>query len=351
MTTNRVTRGRGLRAGVVMWAAMLAALVAGPAQAAMGMTEIAAAGLDGPMTVYYPSDSPSRRGAGPFALDVAADGRPVRGNGRLVVVTHGTGASPWVYADQARAMVEAGFVVALPLHRADNYLDHSDAQGALERRPREVSRAIDRIGEDTRFAPLLSLDRVGVYGMSAGGHTALTLAGGRWSYANFRRHCDTHLAADFQFCVGVITQLNGGLLDGFKQWMARTVIGWRFADETVRGHEDARIAAIVAAVPAAAIFDMASLATPRVPLALVTARQDRWLVPRFHSDRVLQACGGCEHLVDLERGGHGAYLSPLPPDLSGVLAQMLADPPGFDRAALPAVHAKVAEFFRRHLLP
>jgi predicted dienelactone hydrolase len=347
MSTKRSGWGRGL----LMAMAMGLVLSGGAARAAMGMTEIPASGADGPITVYYPSDSPSRRGEGPFALDLAADGTPVRGNGRLVVVTHGTGASPWVYADQARALVDAGFVVALPLHRADNYLDHSDAQGALERRPLEVSRAIDRLGEDARFAPLLALDRVGVYGMSAGGHTALTLAGGRWSYANFRRHCDTHLAAEVQFCVGVVTQLTGGMLDGLKQWVARTIIGWRFADETPRGHEDARIAAVVAAVPAAAIFEMPSLATPRVPLALVTARQDRWLVPRFHSDRVLQACSTCEQLVDLDHAGHGAYLSPLPPGLSGVLAQMLADPPGFDRAAMPAVHAKVAEFFRRRLLP
>jgi hypothetical protein len=30
---------------------------------------------------------------------------------------------------------------------------------------------------------------------------------------------------------------------------------------------------------------------------------------------------------------------------------MIGDPPGFDRGVLPAVHAKVAEFFRRRLLP
>ncbi len=347
MTTTRRGWGRGLLAAV----ALGIGLSGGAARAAMGMTEIAASGIDGPMTVYYPSDSPSRLGPGPFALDVAADGVPARGNGRLVVISHGTGASPWVYADQARALVNAGFVVALPLHRADNYLDHSDAQGALVRRPLEVSRAIDRIGEDARFAPLLSLDRVGVYGMSAGGHTALTLAGGRWSYANFRRHCDANLAQDFNFCVGLAAQLTGGAMDGLKLWLARTVIGWRFADETVRSHEDARIAAIVAAVPVAVLHEAASLATPRVPLALVTARNDRWLQPRFHADRVLQACSSCEHLVDLENAGHGAFLSPLPPDLGGTLADMIGDPHGFDRAVLPAVQAKVADFFRRRLLP
>jgi len=238
----------------------------------MGMTQIAASEELGPVTVYYPSSSPSRP-SGPTAwqLDVAENGTPQRGNGRLVLISHGTGASTWPYADQARALVEAGFVVAAPLHRADNYLDHSDAPGALSRRPAELSRTIDALAADARFAPLLTLDRVGVFGMSAGGHTALTAAGGRWSTANFRRHCDQNLVADFQFCTGTITQLNGGWFDGIKLWLARTIIGLRFTDEAMQGHEDPRFAAVVAAVPAAAILDMASLATPRVPLGLVTA--------------------------------------------------------------------------------
>ena len=340
------------RAAIAAMTATLLLAACCEGRAAMGMTQIAASEELGPVTVYYPSSSPSRP-SGPTAwqLDVAENGTPQRGNGRLVLISHGTGASTWPYADQARALVEAGFVVAAPLHRADNYLDHSDAPGALSRRPAELSRTIDALAADARFAPLLTLDRVGVFGMSAGGHTALTAAGGRWSTANFRRHCDQNLVADFQFCTGTITQLNGGWFDGIKLWLARTIIGLRFTDETMQGHEDPRFAAVVAAVPAAAILDMASLATPRVPLGLVTASQDRWLVPRFHSDRVLKACTTCEHLADLPTGGHGAYLSPLPPVFDGVLGEMMNDPPGFDRAReLPPVHAKVADFFVRHLL-
>lgn len=340
------------RAAIAAMTATLLLAACCEGRAAMGMTQIAASEELGPVTVYYPSSSPSRP-SGPTAwqLDVAEDGTPQRGNGRLVLISHGTGASTWPYADQARALVEAGFVVAAPLHRADNYLDHSDAPGALSRRPAELSRTIDALAADARFAPLLTLDRVGVFGMSAGGHTALTAAGGRWSTANFRRHCDQNLVADFQFCTGTITQLNGGWFDGIKLWLARTIIGLRFTDEAMQGHEDPRFAAVVAAVPAAAILDMASLATPRVPLGLVTASQDRWLVPRFHSDRVLKACTTCEHLADLPTGGHGAYLSPLPPVFDGVLGEMMNDPPGFDRAReLPPVHAKVADFFVRHLL-
>jgi hypothetical protein len=96
---------------------------------------------------------------------------------------------------------------------------------------------------------------------------------------------------------------------------------------------------------------MASLAKPRVPLGLVTAQQDRWLIPRLHSDRVLQVCTTCEHVADLPTAGHGALLSPLPPGLTGLLGDMLNDPPGFDRSQMPAVDQKITAFFVRHLVP
>ena len=199
-------------AGATMAASLLLAACC-DARAAMGMTQIAASEELGPVTVYYPSSSPSRpSGPTPWQLDVAADGVPMRGNGRLVLISHGTGASTWPYADQARALVEAGFVVAALLHRADNYLDHSDAPGALSRRPAELSRTIDALAADARFAPLLTLDRVGVFGMSAGGHTALTVARGRWSPAHFPRHCDHNLVAGFPFCPGTIPPPTGGRL-------------------------------------------------------------------------------------------------------------------------------------------
>jgi predicted dienelactone hydrolase len=318
----------------------------------MGLSEIAATAEDGPVTLYYPSSSDAQvMRRGPFTVNVAQQGTPVRGNGRLVVMSHGSGGSPWVHADLARSLVEAGFVVAMPEHHADNHKDGSrPGPDSWEKRPAEVSRAIDAVGRDPRFAPLLSLDKVGVYGMSAGGHTALTMAGGSWSRAGFKQHCEDHLAEDFQTCVGLATRLTGGVFDGLKKWVAQTVIGMYFADAAPRVHTDPRVAAVVAAVPLAADYDMASLAAPRVPLGLVTAQQDRWLIPRFHSDRVLKVCTPCEHIADLPTGGHGALLSPLPPGFTGLLADMLNDPPGFDRGLLPEVDRKITAFFTRHLL-
>jgi len=333
-------------------AASLAMVLSGLAQAAMGLGDIAATAEDGPVTLYYPTtDAEQAIRRGPFTLEVAPQGQPMRGNGRLVVISHGSGGAPWVHADLARSLVAAGFVVAMPEHRADNYKDGSNpGPDSWTLRPAEVSRAIDAVGRDPRFAPLLQLDKVGVYGMSAGGHTALSMAGGRWSPGGFKRHCEAHLREDFQSCVGLITRLKGDWMDGLKEWAALTVIRWRFDDDTPRVHSDPRVAAVVAGVPSSADFDMTSLEAPPVPLGLVTAQQDRWLIPRFHSDRVVAACRPCERIADLPTAGHGALLSPLPPGLTGLLGDMLNDPPGFDRSQMAEVDRQITGFFTKHLL-
>jgi len=331
------------------------ALLAGLAHGAMGLSENPGTQGDGPVTVFYPSSGETRPVRhGRFTLDVAAQGNPVRGNGRLIVVSHGSGGAPWVHTDLIRGLVEAGFVVAMPEHKADNYKDGSNpGPDSWAMRPGEVSRAIDSIAHDARLAPLLELDKVGMYGISAGGHTALSLAGGRWSPAAFARHCEAELEGDFQACVGLITRLTGSWFDHIRKWGALFVIRRRFTDAVPLEHHDPRIAAVVAGVPFSADFDLATLATPRVPLGLITAQQDRWLVPRHHSDRVLAACmPRCELIADLPTGGHGSLLSPLPPGLTGLLGDMLNDPPAFDRAtALPDVNRKTTAFFIAHLLP
>ncbi|ROZ71494.1 dienelactone hydrolase [Ramlibacter sp. WS9] len=337
-------------------AACLLALAAAAAQAGMGLMELPGAKGDGPVTVYYPTsaaEQPLQRG--PFTFNMAWQGAPVRGNGRLVVISHGSGGAPWVHADLARALVEAGFTVALPEHKGDHYKDFSDpGPVSWKMRPAEVSRAIDAMAADSRFGPLLTLDRVGMFGGSAGGHTALSLAGGRWSPAAFRGHCQAHIEDDFSSCVGYTTRLRGNLLDGLKKAVALGVIRQRFDDETWYTHNDPRIAAVVAAVPFAADFDMPSLAVPRVPLGLVSAGKDINQVPRFHIGAVRAACAACETVADFPDASHGVMLSPTPPaeKISAIAQELNGDPPGFDRpAAVATLNRAVTAFFRKHLLP
>ncbi len=295
---------------------------------------------------------------GPFTLRAAQNATPARGNGRLVVLSHGSGGSVWPQFDLAQALVAAGFTVAMPLHAGDNFENASDAgPKAWERRPYEVSQAIDAVAAQAaagaRLAPLqLDLQRVGVYGMSAGGITALALAGARWSPALLAEHCDKHIADDFATCGGLTTELTGGPLDAAKIASVRFVVRQRLGSDTRwRVANDPRIHAVVAAVPVGAPVDMASIAKPRVPLGLVRAEKDAWLVPRFHIDAVHAACGArCPIIADMPLGGHGSMLSPQAGDLPPIAARLLNDPPGFDRASLKDVFARIVGFFKVQLV-
>lgn len=320
----------------------------------MGMTRLAQEG-GGTTTVFYPSAaSEAPVSQGPFRLSWADDGAPQPGNGRLIVISHGSGGSPWVHADLARTLVQRGFVVALPQHAGDNFIDPSEpGPASWKRRPLEVGQAIDRVALDPRLSPLLRLDAVGVFGGSAGGHTALSLAGGEWSPARFRDHCLQHIAEDFSSCVGFAMRLRGDGLDRLKIALAKLIIRWRFDDDTPQRHTDPRVQAVVAMVPFAADFSPASLENPVVPLGLIVAEQDVNQLPAFHVKAVQAACAPrCRVLADLADGGHGAMLSPLPPFEPGSIAdRLLSDPPGFDRETLiPALHESVADFFVQKLL-
>lgn len=344
-----------MRSALFSVAACVFLLGTAVARASTGLTELPAAAGDGPVTVFYPATGPTAPVVrGPFTLSAAVNAPPVAGNRRLVVVSHGSGGAPWTHTDLAQRLVAAGFVVAFPEHQGDNHRDMGQVgPESWRRRPQEVSRAIDAVGRDPRFAPLLSLDRVGGFGLSAGGHTMLSLAGGRWSPSVLLKHCEAHLDDDFATCAGPSARLTGSTLDSVTKWITRGVIGRKLDDANWYLHDEPRMAAVVAEVPFAADFDFASLATPRIPLGIVQAGGDRWLTPRFHSAALLKVCTGCTVLADLPGAGHGAFMSPPPPreHLPDHLAWLLGDPPGFDRAQVPVVHGRIVDFLRQHLLP
>lgn len=332
------------------WLVAGVAALAAAAHAGVGMVELPPDAVSGPVTVFYPTQSaPASVSRGGFQLDVATDAVPMPAKSRLVVISHGSPGSPWVHFDLVRSLVEAGFTVALPEHQADNARDPSDpGPPAWRRRPLEVSRSIDRLAQDPAFVSTLDFARVGMFGMSAGGHTALTLAGGSWSPSRLRDHCRRHLAEDFHACAGPSVALTGGVLDGVKKLLVTAINDRKFDDPSWYGHVDRRIVAVVAGVPFAADFDPDSLRQPEVALALISAQHDRWLVPRFHSGVVAAACRTCEHLLDLDHGGHGALLGPLPP--AGGVSELVLDPPGFDRQTeVPRINRAIVGFFRKAL--
>jgi predicted dienelactone hydrolase len=323
----------------------------GSATAQVGMTQIRAG--DMPVTVVYPTEAAAvHKQFGPFDLEVATDAAPSRDAHRLIVMSHGTGGDAFSLHTLARTLALAGFVVAQPEHRGDNWQDRSDS-GVVswQRRPGEVSKAIDAVAADVRFAGTVGFDRVGVYGISAGGGTALALAGADWSLWSWQHHCAAHSRDDSGFCLYGVRSEAEAIARAQSYLKPLPPNG----DDLLAGARvsDPRIAAVAVSVPVGAIFTPQSLAAIRMPVGIVEAQADKVLKPEFHSGYVLAHCAACKLLDSVRGGGHFDTLSPWPESVAKAAAQAPGAQrnPAIDDARRQQSYDRIANFFDEHLLP
>ncbi|MFP8777126.1 alpha/beta hydrolase family protein [Hydrogenophaga sp. RWCD_12] len=345
----------------------LALLTALSAQAQVGLATLPVQGR--PLTLVYPTASTARAVEfGPFRLDVAPDAPLSPGQHRLIVMSHGTGGSATADHALAAALARAGFVVAQVEHEGDNFRDHRlSGPDSFRRRPAEAVQAIDALAADPKWSKQLDLSRVGVHGMSAGGVTALSLAGGQWSMLALVRHCGAHLDEDPGFCLqGAVTpeqkaerakrfEAAKGVPDAYLPADLRALQGGRTpTTDQPEPRPDPRIAAVTLAVPVAAIFTPESLARIRVPVGIVATQNDRVLLPRFHSGQVLANCSTCRLLTELPGAGHFDLLRPWPEAVAREVAagQVRGGDvtPGLDPALLTQAHDRIVAFHRQHLM-
>ncbi len=344
----------------------LAWMVASASHAQVGMRQIQSG--DMPITVVYPTAAvaqPFTRGD--FTIEVAHNAVPLAastGQRTLIVLSHGTAGSALPDHSLAATLARAGFVVAQPEHRGDNWQDFSRAgPESWKTRPQDVVDTINAVTQDPVLAALLNTQRVGVHGMSAGGVTGLALAGAQWRMLNLIQHCAQHLDEDIGFC------LNGLARHPVLQEMRRAQFAMsqklpeKFLPDAMRTahggtdqpdpRPDRRIAAVSLLVPVAAIFSPESLARIRIPVGLTTAGNDGVLLPRFHSDHVLKHCASCTTLSDHPKAGHFDWLSPWPASIAQTVAaaQMRGGlpNPAFTDEVRQKVFDQIALFFKQHL--
>jgi predicted dienelactone hydrolase len=219
----------------------------------------------------------------------------------IVVCSHGTGSSPAAFGGLADALVDAGFAVALVTHAGNTRGDDALAGTVeiLERRPRDVSRALD----EAIAALGARAGRAAVVGHSLGGYTALACVGGK--------------------PVALPNQTPDGKA------------------HPITVQADARVGAAVLLAPAIPWFlAPGALAEVHVPLLVRTGQRDD-VAPAVFAERVL--AGVAMDYEAVPEAGHFAWFWPLtdaqrrmPPG---------QDPPGFDRAAYqPRFHAEVIAF-------
>ncbi len=342
--------------------ALFSAVAHPTAQAQVGIDRVELAGL--PVTLVYPSAAIStRHRIGPFEIEGAPGAEPLPGRRRLVVLSHGTGGSALADYTLAATLARAGFLVAQPQHAGDNYQDASLAGPASwMKRPYEISAVIDALGAHPRWQARLALDRVGVHGMSAGGLTALTLAGGQWRTLDLVSHCLANGEEDFGFCYAGapgkpeqdMRRANYERAKGVPEQQLpdalRILQGGRDSGDP---RPDPRVAAVTVSVPVAAILRPDSLERIAVPVGVVTAGRDVMLLPRFHGEYLLANCPSCIRLAELPDAGHFDVLSPWP---QVVAAAVVARNPrsvaaGSDAsdAQRQVAHDRITAFFRNEL--
>jgi predicted dienelactone hydrolase len=254
------------------------------------------------------------------------------GRHALIVMSHGTGGMALNSNDTALALANAGFVVAAVTHTGDNYRDQSTAftrQDFVDR-PRHITRVIDFMLDTWAGHGSIDARRIGIFGHSAGGTTALIVAGGVADLSRVVAFCQSN-PDDW----------------GCRHASQRGPVTAAAASGPI-AEPDARIKAVVLAAPALAVaFQPGGLAAVKVPVQLWVGAEDE-IVGDGSVVRTLLPRPPDYHLVP--HGGHFAYLTPCSEILLKSAPMICYDPKGFDRAAfLRRFHQSVIAFYRERL--
>jgi predicted dienelactone hydrolase len=245
----------------------------------------------------------------------------------LIVMSHGRTGTFAGHHDIAEVLADSGFIVAAINHAGDTSSDLSrtDDLSIYVQRPNDIKRLIDFMVGAPAFASSIDRERIGLFGFSRGGYTALAVIGANPDWANVTERCKE-----------------------FKTHVCDQVRAKEFPGSVTH---DPRIKAAVIADPLSVFFTDKSFGDVRIPVQL-------W-ASEFGGDGVLP------HSVDIvdknlaakheyhvvPNSGHFSFLAPCPPALVAELPRICADASGFDRVAFhKKFNADALAFFQAQLM-
>jgi predicted dienelactone hydrolase len=224
-------------------------------------------GGDLSVTIWYPADAGGLAvtlGESAFFVGTAAwlEAPVSSGKYPLIVLSHGAGlgGTPLAMSWLATPLAQQGFIVAAPTHPGNAGMNRSAAETMkLWLRAGDIGATLDALEQQPLFKKHLEAGRVGVLGLSMGGHTALALAGARIEPIRLASYCDSE-AHNPSLC----------------QWVRQSGVNLHAMDmhQAARNHRDARINFAMAIDPVPLdVFQVDSFSTITIPVAIVQLGQ------------------------------------------------------------------------------
>jgi len=268
-----------------------------------------------PMHAYafYPSTDPDKvtRVQG-YPIEASEDAAIAMGRFPLLMLSHGNYGTPLAQHDLATSLARRGFVVVAVFHPGDNYLDHSrlGSLSNLYGRPLQISEAISAALLDPMLSPYISAKRVGVIGYSAGGETALILAGAQPDLQRLRNYC-LQRPQDLDAC-----KTQGELL----------------ADrDDLHAQADPRVGALMLMAPLGLMFGRNTLSDVHVPVLLYSGDGDELLAIDKNAEALARKLPEVADFKLLAGAGHFVFMAPCDDMQRATQPGLCTDATGVDR--------------------
>jgi predicted dienelactone hydrolase len=291
--------------------------------------------------VWYPTGAPAQDHPLAAYVQTVAPDAPVGGEHLpLVVMSHGNGSNYQNHYDTGLALAKAGFVAIAVSHTGDTHDDQSRALFVTDRL-QHIRRMIDYMLSEWPDHARIDPNRVGMFGFSSGGFTALISIGGvpdvGLQEAHHRAHPDYYDA-----------QLFSRASDEAKAEMQALVRSKPAASGWV--HEPRIKAAVVAAPAVGYAFGREGLKDVTVPVQLWRAAEDHILPHPDYAEAVRIALPTPPEYHVVENADHFDFLAPCTDLLRQFAPVICVSRPGFDRAAFhQTFNAEVVRFFKETL--
>lgn len=282
---------------------------------------------------WYPSKTPETPWqAGPYTIEATRNAAVADAVFPVVVLSHGHGGMPFGHRELATRLAREGYVVIAPIHVGDSAgnLDGYRQGRSLIDRPRQANAALHAAFSDSRLGAHMDPARVGAIGFSAGGYTALVIAGAVPDFVLAGRYCASH------------PQDSSSCGDGRNTSSSPASAGEPF-------QPDYPVKAVVVMDPLAIPFDAAALASVTMPVLLYRPSDPSFL-PAEPNALAVAAGLPTRPTEVIVPGRHFVFLDPCPAAFASQEALLCKDAPDVDRIAIHRrLEDEITGFLHKHL--